>query len=142
MRAPRGNPDHSDDVRGAGAEPVVCDLERAGEGEVTEAVGSVDAVVLAAGARTRQWPRAQGDQGLRRGGQAAHRRQANGITRYVLVSAISADPSAGGGRHLQRLQARQGTRRAWSESLTCHHGGAPSGPASHEGRLRKARCRA
>ena len=42
------NPDHSDDVRGAGAEPVVCDLEHAGEAEVAEAVGSVDAFVFAA----------------------------------------------------------------------------------------------
>jgi nucleoside-diphosphate-sugar epimerase len=44
------NPDHSGDVRDAGAEPVVCDLESASEGEVAEAVGSVDAVVFAAGA--------------------------------------------------------------------------------------------
>jgi nucleoside-diphosphate-sugar epimerase len=44
------NPDHADDVREAGAEPAVCDLESASEEEVADAIGSVDAVVFAAGA--------------------------------------------------------------------------------------------
>jgi hypothetical protein len=44
------NPDHSDDVRDAGGEPVVCDLESAGDDEVAQALGSCDAVVFAAGA--------------------------------------------------------------------------------------------
>ena len=44
------NPDHSDDVRDAGGEPVVCDLESSGDDEVVEALGSCDAVVFAAGA--------------------------------------------------------------------------------------------
>jgi nucleoside-diphosphate-sugar epimerase len=44
------NPDHAADVRAAGAEPVVCDLEQAGVDEVAAAVQSADAVVFAAGA--------------------------------------------------------------------------------------------
>jgi nucleoside-diphosphate-sugar epimerase len=44
------NPDHASDVHSAGAEPVVCDLERAGVGEVAAAVERADAVVFAAGA--------------------------------------------------------------------------------------------
>ena len=44
------NPEHAADVQAAGAEPVVCDLERAGVEEVAAAVERVDAVVFAAGA--------------------------------------------------------------------------------------------
>ena len=44
------NPDHAGDVQAAGAEPVICDLERAGVEEVAAAVQRADAVVFAAGA--------------------------------------------------------------------------------------------
>ena len=48
VRALIRNPDHADEVRRAGAEPVLCDLEA--EGDIAEAVGPADAVVFAAGA--------------------------------------------------------------------------------------------
>lgn len=44
------NPDHAGDVQAAGAEPVICDLERAGVEEVAAAVQRANAVVFAAGA--------------------------------------------------------------------------------------------
>jgi nucleoside-diphosphate-sugar epimerase len=44
------NPDHGDDVRQAGAEPAVVDLEHASEDEVAQAIADSDAVVFAAGA--------------------------------------------------------------------------------------------
>jgi uncharacterized protein YbjT (DUF2867 family) len=44
------NPDHADEVRATGAEPVVCDLERATVEEIAAAVAGIDAVVFAAGA--------------------------------------------------------------------------------------------
>src|SRR5438270_12799059 len=44
------NPDHADDVRAHGGEPVVCDLERASEEEIAGIIGGADAVVFAAGA--------------------------------------------------------------------------------------------
>ncbi len=44
------NPDHAAEVQATGAEPVVCDLERASVEDVTAAVGRADAVVFAAGA--------------------------------------------------------------------------------------------
>jgi nucleoside-diphosphate-sugar epimerase len=44
------NPDHEADVTAAGAEPLVCDLERASTSDLTEAIGRADAVVFAAGA--------------------------------------------------------------------------------------------
>ena len=44
------NPDHADDVRGAGADPVVRDLEHASPAEIAEAISGADAAVFAAGA--------------------------------------------------------------------------------------------
>ncbi len=44
------NPDHAADVQSAGAEPVVCDLERASVEVLAAAVRRADAVVFAAGA--------------------------------------------------------------------------------------------
>ena len=44
------NPDHSTDVRQAGASPVVCDLERSRVEELAQAIAGADAVVFAAGA--------------------------------------------------------------------------------------------
>jgi nucleoside-diphosphate-sugar epimerase len=44
------NPDHADDVRALGAEPVVCDLEHGTVEEIAAAVAGADAAVFAAGA--------------------------------------------------------------------------------------------
>ncbi len=44
------NPDHADDVRARGGEPVVCDLEHADVSEIAAAISGSSAVVFAAGA--------------------------------------------------------------------------------------------
>src|SRR5262249_11907827 len=44
------NPAHADEVRDAGGEPRVCDLESATVDEVSEAIDGAHAVVFAAGA--------------------------------------------------------------------------------------------
>jgi uncharacterized protein YbjT (DUF2867 family) len=44
------NPDHAEDVRGAGMDPKICDLEHATVEEIAIAVTGSDAVVFAAGA--------------------------------------------------------------------------------------------
>jgi uncharacterized protein YbjT (DUF2867 family) len=44
------NPDHADDLRADGSEPVLCDLEGASVDEIEAAVAGADAVVFAAGA--------------------------------------------------------------------------------------------
>ncbi|MDQ3935230.1 MAG: NAD(P)H-binding protein, partial [Actinomycetota bacterium] len=51
------NPDHAGDVRAAGGEPVVCDLETAADDEVTAAIDGSEAVVFAAGAGPGSGPR-------------------------------------------------------------------------------------
>jgi nucleoside-diphosphate-sugar epimerase len=48
------NPDHADDVRQAGAEPEVVDLEHANDDDVAQAIAGSDAVVFAAGAGPRR----------------------------------------------------------------------------------------
>jgi uncharacterized protein YbjT (DUF2867 family) len=90
------NPDHADDIRAAGGEPVVCDLEHAAEAEVAEAIGGADAVVFAAGAgpgsgSERKWTMDYG--GAAKLIAAA---KAAGISRYVMVSAMGADANAPG----------------------------------------------
>ena len=44
------NPDHADDVRADGADPVLCDLESLDARAVAEVIARADAVVFAAGA--------------------------------------------------------------------------------------------
>jgi len=93
VRALVRNLDHADDVRRAGAEPVLCDLEA--EGDVSGAVGKADAVVFAAGAGPGSG--AARKLTMDRDGaikliDAARR---NGIGRYVMISAMNAEEPRG-----------------------------------------------
>jgi len=93
VRALIRNPEHTDEVRQAGAEPGVFDLEA--EGDAAEAVGTADAVVFAAGAGPGSG--AARKLTMDRDGaikliDAAKR---NGIERYVMVSAMHAEEPRG-----------------------------------------------
>jgi nucleoside-diphosphate-sugar epimerase len=89
------NPDHADDVRETGAEPVVCDLEQASVEEVARAVEGADAVVFAAGAG----PGSGAGRKLtmdRDGAIKLIEATAAAAPRYVMVSSVGAeDPPAG-----------------------------------------------
>jgi uncharacterized protein YbjT (DUF2867 family) len=90
------NPDHADDVRRAGAEPAVVDLERVSEDEVARAIAGSDAVVFAAGAGPGSGP--QRKETMDYGGAVkliAAAKQA-GVSRYVIVSSMGANPDAPG----------------------------------------------
>ena len=90
------NAAQADDVRQAGAEPAVVDLEHASEDEVANAIAGVDAVVFAAGA-------GPGSGSARKdtmdyGGAVkliAAAKQA-GVARYVIVSSMGADANTPG----------------------------------------------
>ena len=90
------NPDHADEVKQAGAEPALVDIEHASEDEVATAIGGSDAVVFAAGA-------GPGSGSARKetmdyGGAVkliAAAKQA-GVGRYVIVSSMGANPNATG----------------------------------------------
>lgn len=85
------NPDHAEDVRAAGADPVVCDLERATVPEIAAAIASTEAVVFAAGAG----PGSGGERKLTvdRDGAIKLLGAATeaGAGRYLIVSSIGAE---------------------------------------------------
>jgi uncharacterized protein YbjT (DUF2867 family) len=90
------NPGHANDVRQAGAEPRVVDLEQAEEDDVGQAIAGCDAVVFAAGAGPGSGPARK--ETMDYGGAVkliAAAKQAR-IDRYVIVSSMGANPDAAG----------------------------------------------
>jgi uncharacterized protein YbjT (DUF2867 family) len=85
------NPDHLDDVRADGSEPLLCDLEQAGVEEIAAVIAGADAVVFAAGAGPGSGPERKltldrdGAVKLLRAAQAAE------VERYVMVSSVGAE---------------------------------------------------
>lgn len=83
------NPDHAEDVRAAGAEPLVLDVERASPAELEEAIRGRDAVVWSAGAgggdpqRTRAVDR---DAAI----ASMDATRTAGVRRYIMVSYLGA----------------------------------------------------
>lgn len=85
--------EQADDLKDAGAEPVLVDIEK--EDDISEAVGSADAVVFAAGAgpgsgKERKWT-VDRDGAVKLIGAA----KKNGISRYVMISAMGLDTPRG-----------------------------------------------
>lgn len=104
------DPSQADDLREAGAEPVVCDIEA--HEEIANHVGEADAVVFAAGAgpgsgaaRKRTVDR----DGALKLIEAARR---NGIDRYVMVSAMRVEEPRGGEVFRAYLAAKAEADRA------------------------------
>jgi uncharacterized protein YbjT (DUF2867 family) len=85
------NPDHGDDVRADGGEPVVCDLEAASVDAVAAAIDGADAVVFAAGAGAGSG--AARKLTVDRDGAIVllEAARAAGVGRYVIVSSIGAE---------------------------------------------------
>lgn len=87
------NPDHADDVRGAGAEPILCDLEQSAD--IADAVGQADAAVFAAGAG----PGSGAARKLTMDRDGALKliaaARANGIQRFLMISTFHADQPRG-----------------------------------------------
>jgi uncharacterized protein YbjT (DUF2867 family) len=85
------NPDHAEDLRDDGSEPVLLDLEDAEPDQVAEAVAGADAVVFAAGAGPGSGPERKltvdrdGAIRLLEGARAAD------VPRYVMISSVGAE---------------------------------------------------
>jgi uncharacterized protein YbjT (DUF2867 family) len=90
------NPAHAADVEAAGGTPVICDLEAASDDEVARAVAGADAVVFAAGAGPGSGPERKWTMDYGGAVKLIAAAKANGIDRYVMVSAIRADADAPG----------------------------------------------
>ena len=83
---------HADDIRAAGGEPVLCDIEHEPVQALARVVAGCDAVVFAAGAGPgsgieRKWTVDYA---------GAVKLMASGVERYVMVSSVGADPDAAG----------------------------------------------
>ena len=100
------NSDHADDLRGAGAEPVVCDLETAGADAVAAALEGADAVVFAAGAGPGSGETRKETMDLGGAVKLIEAAKARGVPRYVMVSSTGADPDAQGEGFAAYLRAK------------------------------------
>ncbi|MFC3994602.1 NAD(P)H-binding protein [Nocardiopsis sediminis] len=85
------NPDHAGDVRAAGAEPVVVDLEDTTVTRLTEKVMGADAVVFAAGAGPGSGAARKTTVDRDAAALLADAASLAGVRRYVMVSAIAVD---------------------------------------------------
>ncbi len=90
------NPDHADDVRAQGGQPIVCDLERATAPEIAEAVTGASGVVFAAGAG----PGSGAERKLTVDRDGAIKlleaAEAADVPRYLMISSVGAeDPPEG-----------------------------------------------
>jgi hypothetical protein len=106
------NPDHTNDVRAAGASPAVCDLELASVEEVAEAIDGSDAVVFAAGAGPGSG--AERKVTMDRDGAIKLLRAAtaSGVGRYVMVSGSGVEnPPSGDEVFEVYLRSQGGSRR-------------------------------
>jgi len=87
--------EHADEVRAAGAEPKLLDLEAASVAEVAAVLKGADAVVFAAGAGPGS--SAERKDTVDRGAAVllADAAEAAGVARYVIVSSMGADANSG-----------------------------------------------
>jgi uncharacterized protein YbjT (DUF2867 family) len=90
------NPDQADDVRNAGAEPAVVDLEHASEDEVANAIGGSDAVVFAAGAGPGSGSERKETMDYGGAVKLIAAAKKAGVGRYLIVSSMGADPNLTG----------------------------------------------
>jgi uncharacterized protein YbjT (DUF2867 family) len=86
------NAEHADDLRAIAAEPVLGDVEHE---SITPLVAGADAVVMAAGAGAGSGPERKRTVDLGGALKLIEAAQANGVARYVMVSAMGAgDPES------------------------------------------------
>ncbi len=115
VRALIRNPDHDSDVREAGAEPVVCDLEA--EDDLAPFVQEADAIVFAAGAGPGSGAERKRTVDLGAALKLIDAARRTGIRRYVIVSSIGADdPSAGSEQMRPYLEAKAEADRRLADS--------------------------
>jgi nucleoside-diphosphate-sugar epimerase len=88
------NPAHVADVEAAGGEPLLCDLETAGQDELARIVASADAVIFAAGAGSGSGPERKWTMDYGGAVKLVAAAKANRIDRYVMLSSRGADPEA------------------------------------------------
>jgi nucleoside-diphosphate-sugar epimerase len=107
--------DHDSDVREAGAEPVMCDLEE--ETDLSHYVTGADAVVFAAGAGPGSGPERKRTVDLGGALKLIDAARRAGVRRYVIVSSIGADDPNGGSEQMRPyLEAKAEADRRVADS--------------------------
>lgn len=91
------NPAQADDLRAAGAEPVVLDLESAGVAEVAAVLEGADAAVFAAGAGAGSGSARKHAVDHAAAVLFADAAEQAGVRRYLVVSSMGANAQASGG---------------------------------------------
>jgi uncharacterized protein YbjT (DUF2867 family) len=116
------SPEHAEDLRALGAEPVLCDLEAAEADEVAAAISGADAVVFAAGAGPGSGAERKRTMDLGGAVRLIEAAKANGISRYLIVSSMGAadPPPEGGDTFGEYLRAKAGADRALAGSGLDH----------------------
>jgi uncharacterized protein YbjT (DUF2867 family) len=85
------NPEHADDLRADGSEPVLCDLEAVAASTVAEAIAGADAVVFAAGAGPGSGAERKFTMDRDGAIKLLEAASAAGAQRYVIVSSVGAE---------------------------------------------------
>jgi uncharacterized protein YbjT (DUF2867 family) len=134
------NPDHADDVRARGGQPVLCDLERATVDEIAGAIAGADVVVFAAGAG----PGSGAERKLTVDRDGAIKlmeaARSAGTPRYVMISGVGAEnPPDGDDVFSVYLRAKAQADAAVQASdlgwTIVRPGGLTDGPATGRVRL-------
>ncbi|MER6915490.1 NAD(P)H-binding protein [Streptomyces sp. NPDC000594] len=102
------NPDHGADLREAGAEPVVLDLESASVDEVAEVLRGADAAVFAAGAGPGSGAERKDTVDRAAAVLFADAAERAGVRRFVVVSSMGADAGRAGEEVLDAYQRAKG----------------------------------
>ena len=89
------NPDHADDLRGDGSEPVLLDLEAAEPDQVAEAVAGANAVVFAAGAGPGSGPERKLTVDRDGAIKLLDAARTADVPRYVIISSVGAENPPG-----------------------------------------------
>jgi nucleoside-diphosphate-sugar epimerase len=111
------NAAHADDVRAAGAEPVVCDLEQAAPEQIAEAIAGADAAVFAAGAGSGSGAERKFTMDRDGAIKLLDAAVASDVPRYIVISSVGAeDPPAGDDVFGAYLRAKAEADRAIAAS--------------------------
>jgi len=128
------NPDQEADLRAAGIEPVICDLES--ESDVAAAVRGADAVVFAAGAGPGSGDARKKTVDLGGAVKVVEAAKAEGVSRYLIVSSIGADKapedgSEGFGAYLQaKFEADEAVRASGLDYTVVRPGNLTDDPGT------------
>jgi uncharacterized protein YbjT (DUF2867 family) len=128
------NPDQEDDLRAAGIEPVIADLES--ESDIASLIRGADAVVFAAGAGPGSGDARKKTVDLGGAVKLIEAAKAEGVSRYLIVSSMGAekapaDGAEGFGAYLQaKFEADEAVRASGLDYTVVRPGGLTDDPGT------------